>query len=231
MSVLFVTGIDTGAGKTVATGLLARFLLKKGVCVITAKLAQTGCAGISEDVALHRRLMGAQLLPEDKAGTTCPYVFNYPASPALSASLEGVSIETGRIDGAVSALAKTCDMVLLEGVGGWMVPLSKTLLASDYVGSRGWPVVVVTSPRLGSINHTLLTLRAVDAAGLKIAGIAYNLGVEAPPLIVEDTRNVLGDALAAYGRAGAFVDFPFVENPDNPPEVDFSAITADLGND
>lgn len=230
MSVLFVAGIDTGAGKTIATGLLARYLVKRGVSVITAKLAQTGCVGVSDDVALHRRLMGAKLLEEDKAGTTCPYVFSYPASPALSASLDNASIETGRIDGAVSALAKTCDMVLLEGVGGWMVPLSKTLLASDYVGSKGWPVVVVSSPRLGSINHTLLTLRAVDAAGLKIAGIAYNLGVEAPPEIVEDTRNVFGDALSAYGRKGALVDFPFVADPDDPPEVDFSPITVGLFN-
>lgn len=224
MNVFFVTGIDTGSGKTVATGLIARHLRKRGVNALTAKLAQTGCTGVSEDVALHRRLMGIGLTPEDERGLTCPCVFPYPASPALAARLEGERIEASKIDGAFAGLASACDILVVEGVGGWMVPLSDSFLASDFVAERRWPVIIVSSPRLGSINHTLLTMEAVAAAGLEIVGIVYNAGVEAESAIAADTRSVLLKALQRIGRPGALVDIPKVPDFDDPPEVDFSPL-------
>lgn len=224
MNVFFVTGIDTGSGKTVATGLMARYLRRRGVRALTAKLAQTGCAGISEDVALHRRLMGVSLTPLDEQWLTCPCVFPYPASPALAARLAGERIEASKIDGAFAGLASGCDILVIEGVGGWMVPLSDSLLASDFVAERRWPVIIVSSPRLGSINHTLLTLESVAAAGLKIAGIVYNMGIASEPAIAADTRGVLLKALKRVGRPGALVDIPVVTDFDDPPDVDFSRI-------
>ena len=97
MGIVFVTGIDTGIGKSVATGLMARWLAQRGRTVITQKLVQTGCRGpVAEDIAVHRRLMGTGLLDVDRDGTTCPCIFAYPASPHLAARLEGRVVDIGR---------------------------------------------------------------------------------------------------------------------------------------
>src|SRR5512145_376543 len=98
MAVLFVTGIDTGIGKSVATGLMARWLAQRGRTVITQKLVQTGCREpVAGDIAAHRRLMGTGLLDVDLDGTTCPCVFGYPASPHLAARLENRTVDTAVI--------------------------------------------------------------------------------------------------------------------------------------
>ena len=81
--ILFVGGIDTDIGKTVATGWLAAKLMRQGFSVITQKIVQTGCTGISDDILVHRRLQNLPLLPEDTDGTTCPYLFGYPCSPQI----------------------------------------------------------------------------------------------------------------------------------------------------
>ncbi|MBL6957333.1 MAG: AAA family ATPase, partial [Chlorobium phaeobacteroides] len=83
-NVIAIAGIDTGIGKSVATGLLARSLLESGSRVITQKMVQTGCQDVSEDILLHREIMGVPLQDVDRDGTTCPYVFSYPASPHLA---------------------------------------------------------------------------------------------------------------------------------------------------
>ena len=88
MTVLFISGIDTDIGKTIATGLLAKALYQKGHKVITQKLVQTGCRDIAEDLITHRNIMGMPLQRIDKEGVTCPYVFSKPASPHLSSALE-----------------------------------------------------------------------------------------------------------------------------------------------
>ena len=93
MSVIFITGIDTGAGKSIATGLIARYLYKNNKSVITQKIVQTGCEKISEDIALHRKIMGIDLNEDDKKGLTCPYTFKYPASPHLAAQMEQKEID------------------------------------------------------------------------------------------------------------------------------------------
>ena len=93
MPTIAITGIDTGVGKTLITGLFARHLRAAGHSVITQKLVQTGCAGMSEDILLHRRLMGIDLTDADRQGITCPYVFALPASPHLAASAEGRVID------------------------------------------------------------------------------------------------------------------------------------------
>ena len=100
--ILFVGGIDTDIGKTVATGWLAAKLMRQGFSVITQKIVQTGCTGISDDILVHRRLQNLPLLPEDTDGTTCPYLFGYPCSPHLAARMAGARIDPAR--GRVSTL-------------------------------------------------------------------------------------------------------------------------------
>ena len=93
-NIYFVSGIDTDAGKSVVTGVLARRWREEGRRVITQKFIQTGNRSMSEDIELHRRLMGIPLQPEDLDGTTCPLIFTYPSSPQLAARFNVMSIPT-----------------------------------------------------------------------------------------------------------------------------------------
>ena len=93
---IFVSGIDTDAGKTYCTAWLANKLRAEGRSVITQKFIQTGCTGISEDILKHREIMGIEPQEVDKDGTTCPYVMTYPASPHLAAEIDHVVIDTGK---------------------------------------------------------------------------------------------------------------------------------------
>lgn len=172
--VIFVGGIDTEIGKTVVTGWLARQWIEQGREVITQKLVQTGCVGASDDILLHRRLMGSGLFDEDRDGTTMPALYAYPASPHLAAKLEGRALDLDAIAAATVRLRARYDTVLVEGAGGLLVPLTAELLTLDYVAAQGWSVILVTSGRLGSINHTLLSLEAIAARGIALHGIAWN---------------------------------------------------------
>lgn len=221
--ILFVAGIDTGIGKTIATGLMARWYAARGVSVATQKLVQTGCAGLSEDVLAHRRLMGAESLPEDRMGITCPFVFRFPGSPHLAAALEGRRVDCGRLAGATRELARRYDVVLVEGVGGLCVPLTDEITAVDFVARQGWPVVLVTAPRLGSINHSLLSLEALKTRSIPLAGVIYNLHHAAAPEIVADTRRIIANALRRIGSAAPIIDLP-PEGPDGCVEPDFSGL-------
>ena len=108
----FVTGIDTDAGKSIVTGVLARALSARGERVITQKFIQTGCDGLSEDIETHRRIMGIGLLPEDEDGTTCPIVFTYPASPHLAAAIDGRDIDLTLIGRSTEKLLQKYDTLL-----------------------------------------------------------------------------------------------------------------------
>lgn len=182
MSVLFVSGIDTDIGKTYATGLLAKALMQQGVNVITQKLVQTGVSinpntgtmNIADDIVTHRKLMDIPLQPCDLNFTTCPYRYEKPASPHLSAALANDVVQTDVITRATKALQVDYDVVLLEGAGGLLVPITEQLLTLDYIASQNYPIVLVTSGRLGSINHTLLSLEAIKARGLPVHSVIYN---------------------------------------------------------
>ncbi|MCG3878337.1 dethiobiotin synthase [Psychrobacter sp. Ps6] len=182
MSVLFISGIDTDIGKTYATGLLAKALMQKGVNVITQKLVQTGVSinpndgtlNIADDIVTHRQLMGMPLQPYDLDFTTCPYRYEKPASPHLSATLANQPLNIEAITEATKALQADYDVVLLEGAGGLLVPITTVLLTLDYIAEQGYPIVLVTSGRLGSINHTLLSLEAIKSRGLMIHSVIYN---------------------------------------------------------
>ena len=203
-----IGGIDTDAGKSIATGLLARYLLDQGQKVTTLKLVQTGCSGFSEDILLHRRLMGQPLGEWDRDGTTCPYVFPFPASPSLAARLAGKRIEAPILDQAMITLAQSHDWLLVEGAGGLLVPLNDHLLLLDYFAQRRLPLLLVTSPRLGSINHTRLSLEAIRHRAIPLLGLVYNLHGEHPREIVQDTLHECRRALSAHGFAENIVLLP-----------------------
>ena len=139
--VFFVTGIDTDVGKSYVTGLVARYLKKRGDNVITQKLVQTGCEQFSEDIETHRKIMGVPNFKEDLDNTTAPVIFPFPSSPHLAAKLEGKEIDIRVIDNSTKILKERFDTVLLEGVGGVQVPITDNYTILDFLAERRYPVV------------------------------------------------------------------------------------------
>ena len=220
--VYFVSGIDTGVGKTVATGLMARHLANRGIDAITVKMVQTGCDGFSEDLGEHRRLCGVSQLPEDCEGLTSPQVFKFPASPLLAARLEGASVDLGLIRSSVAECARRRDVVLVEGAGGLLVPLAGDVMSADFAAGEKWPLVLVTCGRLGSLNHTLLSLEAAASRGMRVAGVVYNWCPDADPTIDADTENEVRRGLRRLGFDAPVVRVPRLDG--DIPDVDFSEI-------
>ena len=174
MPTYFITAIDTDAGKTVATGLLAKNFMEQGYSVITMKIAQTGCKAFSDDILEHRRIMGIDLTEDDKAGITCPYIFNLPASPHLAARKENTSINTKKIVENLRYLESKYDIVLVEGVGGLLVPLNDQDTVLDFILQNHLKVILITSAKLGSISHSHLTVDVCHHHHVDLYGIIYN---------------------------------------------------------
>ncbi len=192
---IFISAIDTDAGKTVVTGLLALSLKNRGFNVITQKIAQTGCNNVSDDILKHREIMGVELNEFDKNGITCPYIFKFPASPHLSAKLENTEINIEKIFSATNELEKHFEYVLLEGVGGLMVPLNPHELLIDYISKNGYPLVLVTSGKLGSINHTLLSLEAIKCRNIELKAQVYNNYIAYDEIINSDSKEYFKEFL------------------------------------
>lgn len=207
-TVLFITGIDTNIGKTFATGMLARALSEYGKKVVTQKMIQTGCIEISEDIEMHRKLQGIPFIEEDKGGLTCPYIFSYPCSPHMAAEKDGRKIDLSVITRATRELQKKYEYVLLEGAGGLMVPNDFHSLAIDYVKEQGYPVVLVTSGKLGSINHTLLSLFACKQYGIPVKAVVYNLCPPTDELITDNTLAYLQQYLHRESPGTAIIRLP-----------------------
>lgn len=224
MNVFFITGIDTDIGKSIVTGMLARFLHSFKVNYITAKLVQTGCQDIAEDIATHRKLEGIELRDEDLAKETCPYTFQFPASPHLAAEMEGLKVVPGNIAKYVNKLAGSYDCVLLEGAGGLMVPLNRDLLTADFVAEQGYSLIVVSSSRLGSINHTLLTLEAALSRDIPVAGVIYNEYPPEKPEIADDSKLIISEWMKKHKITAPLIPSPEVKDLDKPPTIDFSGI-------
>lgn len=208
-NVIFVSGIDTGIGKTYVTAYLAKLWFEQGQSVITQKLIQTGNVDISEDIEKHREIMGRGWFAEDESKLTMPEIFSYPASPHLAAQIDGREIDFQKIAYATEQLAEKYDVVLLEGAGGLMVPLTKTMLTIDYLVDKNYPIILVCSGRLGSINHTLLSLEALKVRNLKLFALAYNLKDESQDhLISKDTANYLKSYLGQHFPEANWIDIP-----------------------
>lgn len=206
--IIFISGIDTDAGKSYATGWLARQLTAQGRNVVTQKFIQTGNNGFSEDIELHRRIMGTGPLPEDTDHTTSPVIFSYPASAQLAARIDGREIDLSVIDEATSRLAERYDTVLIEGAGGLMVPVTDDFYTIDYVASRHLPIMLVTNGRLGSINHTVLSLEAIRARGIELRAVLYNLHFDTDRVIADDTHAFISRYLAKRFPEAKLMDVP-----------------------
>lgn len=172
---IFITGTDTGVGKTfVATGIAA-YLKRSGVDVGVMKPAETGCS-----VRRGRLIPGDTIKLMKAAGVrdaldlVNPYRFRKPLAPSSAAKLAGEKIVPGRIIHSYNMLSLKHDFMIVEGAGGIMAPLRHKYTYLDLARAMGLPVIVVTRPSLGTINHTLLTVTALREKGLEVAGIVIN---------------------------------------------------------
>jgi dethiobiotin synthetase len=164
---LFLTGTDTGVGKTYTAAALLRVLRAKGVNCVGYKPI---CCGDRDDAEL--------LLAASSGGVTIdeinPVWLKTPAAPYPAALVENVAIDTGMLIERLRNLQARFDFVLVEGVGGWLVPIARDYFVSDLAAAMQLPVAVVALNRLGALNHTMLTVRAVEAAHLDCRGVILN---------------------------------------------------------
>lgn len=185
---VFVTGTGTEVGKTVVAAAIARTLAAEGKRVAVFKPAVTGLdEGVETDHALLRRASGSNQSDEEIA----PYRYGPPASPHLAAAIAGEEIDPERLRRAVRAAAESAEAIVCEGVGGLLVPLSLDYLVRDLAVDLGYPLVVVASPGLGTINHTLLTIGAARAAGLEVAAVVLTPWPEEPSEIERSNRETI----------------------------------------
>ena len=175
MKAVFVTGTDTGVGKTLVAGLLARYLREQGHRAITQKWVQTGIRDFPSDIPTHLKLMGLEEEAiQQYTHDVSPYVFDLAASPHLAAAHENTRIDTRKIIASFRKLGEAFDTVIVEGAGGILVPLNQKRLLIDVVGNLGLPVVIVAANKLGAINHTLLTVEALQTRNIQVLGIVFN---------------------------------------------------------
>ena len=193
--ILFVSGIGTNVGKSYATGWLANKLNSEKKNAITLKMIQTGNDGYSEDIDIHRKIMGLPLLDEDKDFTTAPIIMTYPASPHLAAKIDHCTIDLSKIDRSTEKLFEKYDTILMEGAGGLMVPITETYTTIDYIREHNLPLALVTNGQLGSISHTLLALEAIKTRQIKLKYVVYNPYFDEDKIIAEETQKYLREFL------------------------------------
>ncbi|MDE7373833.1 MAG: dethiobiotin synthase, partial [Odoribacter sp.] len=175
--------------------------------------------GISEDILKHRELMGVEPYEEDKDGTTCPYVMTYPASPHLAAEIDGVTIDLERIERATEKLASRYDVVLLEGAGGLYVPVTRKYLTIDYVQEHKYPLILVASSKLGSINHALMSLELCRLRGIEVRYVVYNDFPNDSELIKNDSITIIRQYLQEHFPACRLLELPVLDERNKEAEL------------
>lgn len=213
---IFITGTDTGIGKTVVAAAIARVLKERGINVGIMKPVTSGCSErdgklFSDDAALLRWAAG---LPFDE--DTEPYCLKAPIAPSMAAEKEGVRIDFSLIKSAYDRLASQHDFMIIEGAGGLMVPLAGGLLIADLITQLKVPALVVTRPNLGTVNHTLLTCFTARQLGIETRGFIINRYPDRPGEAEEYAPHLL-DSLAGVPLLGVL---PEVESFDREDQVE-----------
>lgn len=189
---LLVTATDTGVGKTVLAAAIVAALAARGDPVVALKPAVTGLDEPEPGVPADHELLGrcAGMDPADVA----PYTFGPPASPEHAARLAGVTIDVPRLIARAQARARAATATLIvEGVGGLLVPLAPGWDIRAFAAALGLPVVIAARPGLGTINHTLLTLEAARAAGLDVRAVILTPWPPQPSALQKSNRRTIAD--------------------------------------
>jgi len=171
MSGLFITGTDTGCGKTAVTTAIAREAHSRGWKVRALKPIETGVEpGMQSDALRVARAAG----DERATSELCAYALDLPSAPVVAASRQGVTIDVERLRSAYARASEGADLVLVEGAGGLLVPIAPGLDMAGLALLLDLPVLLVARARLGTINHTLLSVREAQRRGLRLAGVVVS---------------------------------------------------------
>ena len=211
MGGFFITGTDTGAGKTVVTASLALALRRRGLRVGVMKPVETGCLReddrlVPQDALFLLEASGCQAPLE----LVNPYALAEPLAPALAAEREGIRIELARLEACYRELARRYDMVLVEGAGGLLVPLTEQHTMLDLANGLGLPLVVVARNILGVINHTALTVAVARQHGAGVLGVVLNHPDPDSDLATQTNAA----ALRRWAGAPLLGEMPYVPNLD-----------------
>jgi dethiobiotin synthetase len=217
---LFITGTDTGIGKTLVAGAIAHWFRAQNDRVAVCKPIATGCQHrreglVSEDAEFLAHHADAQF----PLSTICPQRFAEPLAPAIAAERAHQPIEWNAINSAIQEMSAASDVLIVEGVGGVMVPIDRKTLLLDMIAWLALPAIVVARPGLGTINHTLLTIKALRDAKIPIAGVVINRYPPETPQPAEETNP---RAIEKWGHVPILCVIPeFVGPaiPNLPPEV------------
>lgn len=207
---IFITGTDTGVGKTVFSAALASLLKNRGVNVGVMKPVTSGCSQldgclVSDDAELLAWSAGVQMSQE-----IAPYLLREPIAPSAAAEMEHLKIEFSRILAAYHRLCDKHDFVIVEGAGGLMVPLAGGLLVADLVKLLALPLLIVARPNLGTVNHTILTCFVARELGLEVKGTIINNYPDLPDS-AEATAPHLIDSLSGVPLLARLPAFPEID--------------------
>ena len=228
---LFITGTDTGVGKTWTAGGLAGALKRRGRRVGNMKPAESGCPEeggktLPRDARFVKEMAGCKS-PLD---AICPYRFREPVAPFVAAGREGRRIDPERIVSAFAGIRAAHDVTLIEGVGGFLVPIAEGFRVSDLAVRLGAPILVVGRLGLGTLNHTLLTLEAAARRDLRVLGVV--LSAAAPPSTVsEETNPDVLTTLTDVPLLGVLPHLPIVGGDTPDPERLINAVEEHLNVD
>jgi dethiobiotin synthetase len=186
---VFVAGTDTEVGKTVLAGAICAALAARGERVAAFKPVVTGLDDPPGEWLRDHELLGAQT--QQSPSQVTPILFGPPLSPHYAAELAGASIEPLELVRAAQAVGSSADALVCEGVGGLMVPLTPGYLVRDFAVDLGLPVVIAARPGLGTINHSLLSVEAARAAGLRVAAVVLTPWRDQPEAIEVSNRETI----------------------------------------
>lgn len=200
MKGFFVTGTDTGVGKTAVAAALCLLLRHRGLDAVPVKPVQTGVAP-GQPGDLEHCLEVCGLAPDaGELARMNPCRFRLPASPHLAAEHEGTQVNIAYLEKCCRELAERHERLVVEGAGGLLVPLTRSVTTLDLASRLGLPLVIVARAGLGTINHSLLTIRAASDAGLEIACVVINRTSPAPER--EDEKVIEADNLRIIAELG-----------------------------
>lgn len=186
---LFITGTDTDVGKTVIAGGIARILKDKGQRVGVFKPIASGCHSQRGELVSHDAEFLAHCADaSEKLDQICPIRLKEPLAPEVAVQRGAGPIDLATIRTYYNRIASEKDLLIVEGIGGLLVPLTQDLLLADLASQIDLPLLIVANPSLGTINHTLLTVEAARTRGLRIAGIVINSYVADTATVAEETN-------------------------------------------
>ena len=207
---IFITGTDTGVGKTIVAGGIAAALRERGINVGVMKPVETGCARkngrcIPEDALFLKEMAQCH----DEIELVNPYAFEEVLTPALAAERAGVRIDLKNINVAFKTLLSRHEVVLVEGAGGLLAPLWKNKVMTDLARDLGLPLLLVARASLGTINHSLLSLYYARKESVPVVGLVLNHTLPVAGL----AESLNPEALRRWGRVPLLGTIPFVPSP------------------